>query len=221
MYASNAQQAPQEGLSRRERKKLEVRQGLIESAIRLFDRQGIARTTVDEICQLADVAQKTFFNYFPTRQHLIRAIAESSLKQLIAYLDEARRSPAAAPDKLKAFFSRVAEATEEAGPMHRELLPEMIHASHSDTGVAGPPEKESERARRLYTAFEELVREGISAGEFDKRHSVETLTEMVVGAFYSLMFNWANLDSYPIKERAERIAHFLVEASTPPNTKEQ
>ncbi len=52
-------------LSRRERRKLEVRNRILEASTTLFEAKGLEATTVVEICERADVAHKIFFNHFP------------------------------------------------------------------------------------------------------------------------------------------------------------
>lgn len=38
-------------------------------AVELFERQGVAGTTVDEIAAAAGISPRTFFRYFPTKEH--------------------------------------------------------------------------------------------------------------------------------------------------------
>ncbi|MCP2262182.1 transcriptional regulator, TetR family [Streptoalloteichus tenebrarius] len=57
--------------SRRERKKQQVRNQLVEAAIRLFGEQGYERTTVAQIAAAADVATKTFFNHFGSKEDVL------------------------------------------------------------------------------------------------------------------------------------------------------
>lgn len=197
-------------LSRRERRKLEVRNRILEASTELFQQQGIDQTTVVEICGVADVAEKTFFNHFQSKRELLREIARYGMEQLLEQIEEARKQGWSSADRIRRFFGRVAEHADEAGPMGRELLSEMVHIGHE----AGD---EPEQARRLHEAFGAIVRDGLAAGDLVTGHSPDTLTEMLMGAYYVLMFNRANLDDYPLHERALEMARFVIDAMCVPD----
>jgi AcrR family transcriptional regulator len=55
----------------RERKKARTRAAIRETAMRLFEQQGYAATTVDQIAEAAEVSQSTFFRYFPTKEDVV------------------------------------------------------------------------------------------------------------------------------------------------------
>jgi AcrR family transcriptional regulator len=55
----------------RERKKAKTRATIREQAMRLFEEQGYANTTVDQIAEAAEVSQSTFFRYFPTKEDVV------------------------------------------------------------------------------------------------------------------------------------------------------
>ncbi len=196
---------PAADLTRRERRKLELRGRMLGAAVALFDERGVRATKVADICARADVAQKTFFNHFASKGQLLRELADEASKQLLVDIELARKAGRGTRERLARFFAGVAERAAHAGPMHRELLTELIHAIH-ESGT------EPDQARRLHAAFGALVRDGLAAGDVTKRHTPETLTEMVMGAYYALMFNWANLDAYPIHEQARAAARFLADA---------
>jgi AcrR family transcriptional regulator len=190
---------------RRERRRLELRRRILDAAVELFETQGYGATRVAEICERADVAHKTFFNHFGSKRDLLREVAGESLSQLLLDLEEARKAPLPLRGRIAFFFERVADNAEQAGPMHRELLTELVH-------VANEPGTGSEQARALQTAFRALVGEGPGAGEAGPEHAVETRAELVLGAFYALMFNWANLEAYPLRRRAREAARLLGDA---------
>jgi len=191
--------------TRRERRKQEVHARILDAAVELFDQGGFDGTPVAAICERADVAHKTFFNHFPSKLHLLRAIASDALDQLLLDIEEVRKEIAPTRERLHGLFQRIADNADEAGPMHRELLTEIIHAGHE----AGT---EREHARKLHDAFGVLVREGRAAGDVSEAHGVETQTDMVIGAFYALMFNWVNLEGYPLRRQALAAASFLGDA---------
>jgi AcrR family transcriptional regulator len=193
---------------RRERRKLEVRRRMIDAAQGLFEERGVQAATVAEICERADVAHKTFFNHFPAKQDLVRAIADESIEILLDDIARAHREEPDTAARLVGFFGSVADRASAAGPMRRELLTEVIHAAQQAAD-------EPANARRLHAAFGAIVKDGIAAGEVTRRHPPETLTETILGSYYALMFNWANLDGYPIARRARAAAAFLADALAP------
>jgi AcrR family transcriptional regulator len=195
-------------LTRRARRKLELRGRMLLAAVALFDERGVHATKVADICERADVAQKTFFNHFASKGQLLRALAEEATAQLLTDIELARKAGRSTRERLAHFFEGVAERAAAAGPMHRELLTEIIHAIHA-SGT------EPDQARRLHAAFGALVADGLAAGDVRRSVSPTTLTEMLMGAYYALMFNWANLDGYPIRDQARAAARFLAGAFAP------
>ena len=191
--------------SRRERKKRALRARILEAASVLFGERGFAGTKVSDICARADVAQKTFFNHFATKQDVLREIALAALDELNVAVEAARKEERTTGARLAHFFADVAEEMERGGAMKRELVTELVHTVH---GMA----EKGDAARRLHAAFEAIVREGLDAGELTRRHAPETLTQMILGTYYVLIFDFANLDDYPIRERADAAARFLADA---------
>ncbi|MBD3885226.1 TetR/AcrR family transcriptional regulator [Phormidium tenue FACHB-886] len=61
------------GMEKRER----TRSSLIESAYRVFARKETDAVTIDDIIAEAGVARGTFYNYFQTREDVLRAVAAS------------------------------------------------------------------------------------------------------------------------------------------------
>lgn len=191
--------------SRRERRVREVHDRILQAAIRRFAEHGIAATKVDEICALADVAQKTFFNHFPTKQHLVREVTTRFLDELLDIFAEAGRGGGTTAQRVERFFLLLAAEVESRGVIRRDLVIEMLRLAHD-------PRADVEKNRRLYAAFGTLLRAGIRAGDVTDAYPVAVLTEIVVGAFNTLMLNWLGRENYPFRARATATARFLGDA---------
>jgi AcrR family transcriptional regulator len=203
-------------LSRRERRKLELRERVIETAQALFAEQGFEETRVIDICERADIAQKTFFNHFPTKLDVLREIAHAGIERLMFEIEDIRKSRPATRDRVEHFFDSVAEQIGESGPGSRELLTELVHL------VSGDPIERSDQVRRLRAAFTAIVEDGLERGDVTRRHDVQALTELIIGAYYVLIFNYANLDDFPVRERASVAGRLVADALAPqPNEQPQ
>ena len=93
-------------VNRMDRRKMEVRDRILGAAFDLFLSQGVSATTIEEICERADVANRTFFNHFPTRQDMMRALAESRLLNLHDVVID--RSSEPVPARLVGLFDDIA-----------------------------------------------------------------------------------------------------------------
>jgi len=72
----------------RARKKEKTRQLIAETARRLFAERGFERVTIAEIARAAEVAEKTVFNYFPTKEDLVYWRLGSFEEELLATVRE-------------------------------------------------------------------------------------------------------------------------------------
>src|SRR5256886_16678450 len=77
---------------RRQRRSADIRERLFRAALDLFAQRGFAETTVEDITEAADVGKGTFFNYFPSKDHILLAFGEMQLSKLEATIEMARRT---------------------------------------------------------------------------------------------------------------------------------
>ncbi|RSM72565.1 TetR family transcriptional regulator [Actinoplanes sp. ATCC 53533] len=107
----------------RERKKAKTRAAIREHAMRLFDEQGYAATTVDQIAEAADVSQSTFFRYFPTKEDVV--LSDDYDPILVAAL---RAQPADLPPveairrSIRGLFSQFTEEQWEQERRRQQLI---------------------------------------------------------------------------------------------------
>jgi AcrR family transcriptional regulator len=72
----------------RERKKLQTRRHIAETARQLFSERGFEHVPVAEVARVADVAETTVFNYFPRKEDLVYWQLESFEEELLATIRE-------------------------------------------------------------------------------------------------------------------------------------
>jgi AcrR family transcriptional regulator len=191
---------------RRERRKREIHDRILEAAVSLFEEKGFAATTAVEIAAVADVAEKTFYNHFASKQTLTQELAEESLARLREMLEQARACPGSIAERLEHFFRRAAQDAEHGSRgLTRELILELVRASHIE-GI-GP-----ERNRHLHGCFADLLRDGVEQGELDPALDVEFFTELCVASYTGIIMNWVSVSDYPLQSRLLAAARFLGDA---------
>src|ERR1700730_1130803 len=77
---------------RRQRRSSQTRERLFRAALDLFAQRGFADTTVEDITNAADVGKGTFFNYFPSKDHMLLAFAKMQLGNLQSIIENLRRA---------------------------------------------------------------------------------------------------------------------------------
>jgi AcrR family transcriptional regulator len=186
-------------VNRLERRKIEVRDRILTAAFDLFLQQGLAATTIEEICERADVANRTFFNHFATRQDMVRALAERRLINLHDVVFD--RADEAIPARLVGVFDDIATTLVESGGTYREMIGEML--AISGYGI--------QRGSKLHDTFVELVKEGVAAGEVGTRHDAETLADIIVGALSGAILNWTVDRTYSLPTNLHSLGVALAE----------
>jgi AcrR family transcriptional regulator len=72
--------------SLRERKKVRTRLTIRREAFRLFEAQGYANTTVEQIAEAADISPRTFYRYFGVKEKLL--LSDDKITPIVrAFLD--------------------------------------------------------------------------------------------------------------------------------------
>jgi AcrR family transcriptional regulator len=75
-----------EGMGLRERKKQRTREQIVDAATRLFAERGYEATTIADIAAAADIAPRTFFGYFQSKEAVVFHDADRDYDSLAATL---------------------------------------------------------------------------------------------------------------------------------------
>lgn len=187
-------------MNRIDRRKREVRERILDAAFELFLSRGIDATKIDDICERADVANRTFFNHFATRQDMVQALAEKRLVNLREVL--LNRTQEAVPDQLVEFFDKIAAVLVESSDAYRSMIGAMLVT----TMGAG-----TERGFGMHDAFFELIKDGVARGEVSATHDPQILADIIVGALLVGIVNWTIDRSYALETGLHASATALVD----------
>src|SRR3954466_10524620 len=108
MTASRRADSPRaKPANRRSRRRAEIREKLFNAALSLIMRRGLQQTTVSDITELADVGKGTFFNYFPTKEHVLVEFYQRHRERLEERLRAVRHGQETAIEALQMIMGRL------------------------------------------------------------------------------------------------------------------
>jgi AcrR family transcriptional regulator len=169
--------------NRRERQSLERRERLFRAAMDLFARKGFAETTVEDITNAADLGKGTFFNYFPSKEHILLAFGEMQLAKLKAAFEEMREANVSVPVFMGSLGARM---TQE--PMRNPaIIRILLQAFLTDSKVREPMLNLQNRVLAIHT---EMIRIGQSRGEIRNDLPPEVIAHVFRQTIFGTLLIW-------------------------------
>jgi AcrR family transcriptional regulator len=200
--AGAARPASSPRAGRRERRAAETREKIFRAALDLFAREGFSSTTVEDITEAADVGKGTFFNYFPSKEHIFAAFGDVQLSKVEALREGARRGQ----KSMRALFRRfVREITAEPGRSPR-LLRAIWGAILSSQAVH---DLFCERTARGRALLAEVFRIGQRRGEIRRDARPAVLARLLQQSFFGTMLFWCMEPAEPLESRVAQTFEML------------
>jgi AcrR family transcriptional regulator len=181
----------QEPPNRRERRRLQTRERIFRAALKLFAERGFLATAVGDITEAADVGKGTFFNYFPTKEHIFDALGELQLAKLEAFANRADSQDLS----IRQLLRRAARALAEEPGRSPALVRSMLQAIVTNDAVRKAIGQKLERARRLLAGIFET---GQRRGEIRADLQPMELARVFQQAFFGTLWVWSIYPSQPL-----------------------
>lgn len=175
--------------SRRERHRAETRERIFRAALELFAEHGFLETTVEDITDAADVGKGTFFNYFPTKEHVLATYGAERLKTVQIALEKAKSAEGAVLPILKELLTSLAGQSSESPALLR-----AIYAAHAS---CAPVRTELEnRLLQARSFLSEILALAQQRGEVRSDLPASSLARSTQLVFQGIAIAWAfNPDS--------------------------
>jgi AcrR family transcriptional regulator len=177
-----AHAAPPTG--RRERRAAETRVKLFRSALALIAEHGLAEVTVEDITEAADVGKGTFFNYFPTKEHVLGVMAEIQLGKL----QEAAASVAAGREPLHHVLHKLVQRLAEEPGRSPRLARALISSFLGNQSVREIVKRRMVEGRK---AIAEVVRIGQERGEINSSLKKEIVAMQLLQMMLGTVLLWS------------------------------
>ena len=187
---------------RRQRRSAEIRERLFRAALALFAKKGFAETTVEDITEAADVGKGTFFNYFPSKDHILIAFGEMQLGKLEAAIAEVRRANQPIPQFLRSLGTRM---TQEPA-RNPEIMRALLQAYLSTTPVREAMLDLQKRVQALHT---QMIRLGQEQGEIRKDIPAEEIAYAFRQTIFGTVLVWSLYGDTTLHARIESAFNLL------------
>ena len=183
-------------ISRRERKKRESKARILKVARRYFQNKGFENTLIEEIADGADISKSTFFNYFSSKENLLKEIANEEIDKIREYVELELDKKFPAKDKIYLVMKFLLEDITPYNRLAKKIMQAISLVSN----------EKNTYITRLQNILIELVEEGQVKGELKIDISAYSLAAVIVGAYYWAFLKWI---SYNVKFTDDQKVEFV------------
>lgn len=196
----------------REEKKRYTRQQILLVSAQLFTDQGFEGTRMDDIAREAGVSRTTLFNYFPSKDEIVLAMAGSFEQQFPARIRAACLSPASTRERLADIFREAAHYFTRHRALNAAIYPEL-------TRIRGGRDRSNRQVTDAYReAFTELLQTGRDQGDVRSDIASDILADMLWSALSTGLYRafGENGNQRDIQTAFADYARLMADALAPP-----
>jgi AcrR family transcriptional regulator len=188
---------------KRETAKSERRERLYEAALALFRTQGYETTTVDQITRQAGLAKGTFFNYFPTKDAVLRYMGTREIGRLGGTVFSAANGTSSPLTKLKRLMSTLATSLENDRDLVCLVFRKGISVAELLAGDAG--------GFSVQPMASLLIRQAQRAGDVNPELDPDMLASALDALYLQQLVRWCESEKpYPLVDRLTGIVDLLL-----------
>lgn len=197
-------------VTRREQRRRQTFERLLQAARDLFSERGFDHTTIDDITTAARVSRGTFFNYFDSKDSVLAALHQVHMDKLPGIIDDLLARDLTTAERIHSLFNDVVEAAVTLEKYFRATTREL------DRDLATPAISAA-RTERFIVAFGRILEAGVAAGDVRKDYPLRFLSQMVTAVYITTIRYWRQDTVFDMEIEFHRAAEFISEAVMPPD----
>jgi AcrR family transcriptional regulator len=205
--------APSAGLNNlglRERKKARLRQQIVDTAICLFRERGYENTRVDDIVQVLEISQPTFFRYFPSKDAVLRDVAMRGVECVKDQLRAGLSTDSTTAERLRKSYGTMARYAEADRPLWQAV----VLSGAMDPVLSREMRQQDETAVAL---LREVLAEGQKRGEITDEIPIVHLAQFMGALYRTVVRHWAVdiTGPYKLTDRVRSAVDFFLRGARP------
>jgi len=165
-----------------QQRKSKTRQRILDASWDLFRQLGVSDTKVTDICDIAGVVKKTFFNHFATKDELVCQLGKNHSDQLIQTINDICTATPSTQQRIEGIFQAIGTMMKASGEIHPDFMLSLLHSDKYDRGKGAYVFKE---------LFVSIAREGIKYGDVPKQLDPSAVGNAIFGFWFALNFTRA------------------------------
>jgi AcrR family transcriptional regulator len=187
---------------RRQRRSAEIRERLFRAALELFAQKGFSETTVEDITEAADVGKGTFFNYFPSKDHILLAFGEMQLGKLESAIVEARQTNEPMPAFLRSLGVRMTQEPTRNPSIIRALLQAYLSTTPVRQGMI-------DLQNRVHALHSQMIQLGQERGEIRNDLPAAEIAHVFRQTIFGTLLVWSLYGDATLHSRIEAAFNVL------------
>ncbi|MEM0952744.1 MAG: TetR/AcrR family transcriptional regulator [Pseudomonadota bacterium] len=196
-------------LGRREKRKLEIRDRIERAAYDLFRRQGIDDVSIEQICDAAKVARRTFYGHYPNKTALLQSLSYSRVWFTADdMMQRVMNTPVGTLARVEAMLSYMEDNLASYSDIDRALILAVPGNLDADNHL-----RQISESLRDYLAG--VFAQGQAAGDTTSRFTPGLLADMVMGTANTIVVNWALNPEVPVAAQLDEARQLFTSVIEP------
>jgi AcrR family transcriptional regulator len=193
---------------RRARKRRQMLGHLAGSAARLFKSHGYESVTMEQIAAEADVAKRTLYNHFATKEAVLAHWLEAELERDLAHLQSGMAKRTSFPSRVAYLLNASADWCVQhpvhlgAYLRHRFLSIGITDADGGGTSGGG-----------IASTWQQLIAEGQRAGELTRKFPADQLATWFHHLYLGALLRWLTVPDLSLRKEFGAITKLFVEGA--------
>lgn len=195
-------------LGRRERKRKQMLEHLANTAAKLFESLSYESVTMERIAEKADVAKRTLYNHFPTKEAILAYWIDAELKRDLGTL----QSSIARCTTFRSRITCILRASADWCEKHPDHL--MAYLRHRLLSVGAPnPQEARSDSSDIALAWQHLIAVGQQTGELSTESSADQLATWFHHLYLGALLRWLNTPNLSLQSEFRSITNLFIDGA--------